>query len=267
MAGPARYQAALTAACARAGLDARDATVLHVRANAVYHLPSDGVVVRLRAASGSPDEVMTRFATAIEVTRWLRAQDFPAIEPVSMDQPVIAAGHVATFWRYVPVTERAGRDVTSLGRLIRELHSLPPPPVTLPAAEPLGSLRADIRDSNSLPADQREWLLARASELERQSSDTKWVLGPGLLHGDAHVGNLLHAPGGTMLCDWDSVSYGPREMDLVPTSMWRRYGRRAGPGMGRSPGMTSVFSQILTAGASSWSSLSVPPPGVRPQGR
>jgi len=173
MAGPARYQAALTAACARAGLDARDATVLHVRANAVYHLPSDGVVVRLRAASGSPDEVMTRFATAIEVTRWLRAQDFPAIEPVSMDQPVIAAGHVATFWRYVPVTERAGRDVTSLGRLIRELHSLPPPPVTLPAAEPLGSLRADIRDSNSLPADQREWLLARASELERQSSDTK----------------------------------------------------------------------------------------------
>jgi aminoglycoside phosphotransferase (APT) family kinase protein len=28
-----------------------------------------------------------------------------------------------------------------------------------------------------------------------------------------------------MLCDWDSVSYGPREMDLVPTSMWRRYGR------------------------------------------
>jgi hypothetical protein len=28
-----------------------------------------------------------------------------------------------------------------------------------------------------------------------------------------------------VLCDWDSVSCGPRELDLVPTSMWRRYGR------------------------------------------
>jgi aminoglycoside phosphotransferase (APT) family kinase protein len=225
MTGPARFQPALAAACARAGLDARDATVLHVRANAVYHLPRDGVVVRLRAAGGSPDDIMTRFAAAIEVTRWLRGQGFPAIEPVSMDQPLTAAGHVATFWRYVPVREGTGRDVTSLGQLIRALHSLPPPPVTLPAAEPLGSLQADVRDSSALAAGQRAWLLARASELERRYSDTKWVLGTGLLHGDAHVGNLLHAPDGIVLCDWDSVSRGPREMDLVPTSMWRRYGR------------------------------------------
>jgi hypothetical protein len=28
-----------------------------------------------------------------------------------------------------------------------------------------------------------------------------------------------------VLGDWDSVSYGPRELDLVPTSMWRRFGR------------------------------------------
>ena len=28
-----------------------------------------------------------------------------------------------------------------------------------------------------------------------------------------------------MLGDWDSVSHGPRELDLVPTSMWHRFGR------------------------------------------
>ncbi len=30
-----------------------------------------------------------------------------------------------------------------------------------------------------------------------------------------------------MLGDWDSVSAGPREQDLVPTGMWFRFGRPA----------------------------------------
>ena len=46
-----------------------------------------------------------------------------------------------------------------------------------------------------------------------------------LIHGDAHAGNLLNAAGGAVLGDWDSVSHGPRELDLVPTSLWFRYGR------------------------------------------
>jgi hypothetical protein len=36
---------------------------------------------------------------------------------------------------------------------------------------------------------------------------------------------LLYASGGVWLGDWDAVSLGPREMDLVPMSMWYRYGR------------------------------------------
>jgi aminoglycoside phosphotransferase (APT) family kinase protein len=169
--------------------------------------------------------VISRFAVSIEVTQWLRAQGFPAIEPVSMDQPVVVAGYVATFWQYVPAREEPSRDVTSLGQLVRALHSLPPPPIALAAAEPLGSLRTDIRQTSALSPAQRDWVLARADELESQAASKDWVLGTGLLHGDAHVGNLLHSPGGPVLCDWDSVSHGPREMDLVPTSMWWRYGR------------------------------------------
>ena len=225
MAGPARYQAALLAACARAGLDARDAVVLHIRANAVYHLPREGAVARLRSAPGLPDELLKRFTTAIQVTRWLRAQGFQSIEPLDVDQPLTVAGHVATFWRYVTVTGGERRDVTALGQLVRQLHELPPPAVVLPAADPLGSLRADVEHCSAITTSQREWLLARAGELERQVPRARWVLGTGLVHGDAHAGNLLHAPGGVVLCDWDSVSYGPRELDLLPTSMWRRYGR------------------------------------------
>ena len=225
MGGPARFQPALAAASAHARLDARGATVLHIRANAVYHLPREGVVLRVRSVPEPADEVLERLTAAVGVTRWLRAQGFPATEPLDVDQPVVVDGHVATFWRYVPVTSGGGRDVITLGRLIRRLHSLPPPAVTLPAADPLGSLRTDVRHSACLSATEREWLLARADELEQQAASARWVLGTGLVHGDAHVGNLLHSPGGVVLGDWDSVSNGPRELDLLPTSMWRRYGR------------------------------------------
>ena len=225
MPGPARYQEALLAATAQAGLDPRDAALLHIRGNAVYHLPHESAVARLRPAPGSLDEVLERFTAAIQVTRWLHAHGFPATEPLDVDQPVTVAGHVATFWRYVTVTGGERRDVLALGRLVRRLHELPQPPVVLPAVDPLGSLLTDVEHSGALTSAEREWLLARADELERQYPHTRWALGTGLVHGDAHVGNLLHAAGGVVLCDWDSVSYGPREMDLLPTSMWHRYGR------------------------------------------
>ncbi len=213
--------------CARVGLDSRDARVLHVRANAVYHLPRDRAVVRLRYAPGSPG-VLERLSAAVEVTRWLHAQGFPATEPLAIEQPVIADGYVVTFWRHVEVSGEAGRDVATLARLLHRLHRLPTAAVRLQKTNPLGSLRADLHECDALTAVQRDWLLARADGLERRYRSARWALGCGLIHGDAHAGNLLHARGGAVLGDWDSVSFGPREQDLVPTSLWFRFGRPAG---------------------------------------
>ena len=226
--GQAHYRAALAAACAQVGLDARDATVLHVRANAVYHLPRERVVARIRFAPAGPDAVMARFTAAVRLTRWLRGQGFPATEPLDVDQPVVVDQHVATFWWYVAVMGETGRDVVTLGEMLRRLHELGPPVVLLPGASLLGSLRSDLRGSSAVAAGDRDWLLARASELEDQYQRARWVLGSGLVHGDAHAGNLLPAPRGMVLGDWDSVCRGPRELDLVPTSMWYRYGRPRG---------------------------------------
>ena len=222
--GTARYDAALRAAAMRAGLDASDAVVLHIRANAVYHLPREGVVARIRFAPAGQDAILERTTAAVRVTRWLAGQGFPATEPLRIDQPVTVADHVATFWRYVTVTG-SGRDTAALGHVIRQLHCLPPPPVALPPANLLGSLRADLGASTAVPAGQRRWLLARADDLEQQYQDSRTVLGTGLVHGDAHAGNLLATPAAMVLADWDSVGHGPRELDLVPTSLGYRFGR------------------------------------------
>ncbi len=223
--GPQRYQAALREACALARLDDRDALLLHIRGNAVYHLPHSDAVVRLRSASAQPGPVREQLVAALQTASWLRRQGYPATEPLDLDQPIAVDGHLATFWRYVTVINEGIRDTTTLGKLIRCLHSLPEPDINLPPANPLGSLRADLHNSDAITPADREWLLASADELEKQYLRTQWMLGKGLIHGDAHGGNLLHAPGTVMLGDWDAVSHGPREMDLVPTSMWYRYGR------------------------------------------
>ena len=222
--GVARYQHALETAAARARLDASDAVALHIRANAVYHLRRSGIVARIRYTPAGQDAFAERASAAVQVTRWLIDQRFPATEPLDIDQPITVPEHVATFWRYVAVT-RGEHDAASLGRLVRQLHSLPPAPVTLPAANVLGSLRADLDASLTVPDDQRQWLLARADELEHQYQNFQTILGAGLVHGDAHTGNLLRTADGEVLADWDSVGYGPRELDMIPMRLGYRFAR------------------------------------------
>ena len=74
-----------------------------------------------------------RLATSVQVTGWLHAQDFPAVRPLDIAQPVEAHGYLVTFWHYVAATGPPWEDVESLGRLLRRLHGLGDPPPELPA--------------------------------------------------------------------------------------------------------------------------------------
>ena len=70
-----------------------------------------------------------------------------------------------------------------------------------------------------------------------------------MIHGDAWWGNLLRDGDRVVLADWDNVSTGPREIDLIPTLQAPRFGlpeartrrvhrrlRPRHPGLGRLPG-------------------------------
>lgn len=74
---------------------------------------------------------------------------------------------------------------------------------------------------------RKAWLLDRLNELQRRYDAGTWTLGCGLIHGDAYAENLIQTRNGPVLADWDSVSYGPREQDIVPTSIRHRFGRPA----------------------------------------
>jgi Phosphotransferase enzyme family len=217
---------ALNDACAQTGLDATGACVIYERSNAVFRLAHDPVVVRLRYAPGSA-EWMDRLTASVRVTAWLRTRQFPAVRPLDVGQPVAVGGYLVTFWDYVPEVGPPRNDIGALARLLRQLHRLPAPPVELPVTNPLGSLREDMARCAWLSKSQRSWLASRCDDLERQYDQASWKLGRGLLHGDAYTGNLLHTRDGAVLADWDSVSRGPREQDLVATRMRCRFGEPA----------------------------------------
>jgi aminoglycoside phosphotransferase (APT) family kinase protein len=214
---------ALGEACAQVGLEARGAEVLYMRSNAVYRLADPSVVVRLRYTARSAER-LAQLTASVQVTAWLNSIGFPAVNPLDVRQPIPTREYIATFWHYVPEVKRNSDDIVVLADLVRDLHNLPPSHVPLPATNPLGSLREDISRCTWLTDTQRSWLASRCGELEGEYRETSWTLGYGLLHGDAYTDNLIHTRDGAVLADWDSVSYGPREQDVVPTRLRFRFG-------------------------------------------
>jgi len=218
---PATAASALQDAVARCGLDARGARLIRLFATAVYHLPAAEAVARIAPVT-SPDTV-TRLATSVQVTRWLAGIGFPTVEPLPVDQPVTSHGCAVTFWRYLP---QDGPEPVSadLGRLLRRLHRLDPPPVPLPAYRPLVSIRQAIESSGAIDEDERMWLKGHCEQLLDAYGQLRFPLPPGMIHGDAYRGNLLRDGRRVVLGDWDAVSTGPREIDLIPTLQAPRFG-------------------------------------------
>jgi hypothetical protein len=115
---------ALASACTAAGLNGEDAHVLHDRANTVCKLARQPIVARPRYAPEDP-VMMSRLTASVQVTAWLNKLGFPAVRPLDIQQPVAAHGYLATLWHYLEATRPPWEDVTSLGRLLRQLHQLP----------------------------------------------------------------------------------------------------------------------------------------------
>jgi hypothetical protein len=233
MTGQPDHWLAMRQASAAAGLDTSGARLIHHYSNAIYFLPAQNAVARITYGRDAAERVTRSQA----VTRWLaQERQFPATEPLDNMSPVTVNNAVVSFWVYYRQPEDAS-PLTSghLAVLLRLLHQAGTPPVSLPAWVPLASLHATAGDrllSAALTDDERTWVMARITEVRDKIAGLDWPLGAGLIHGDAWAGNLLSCPGaspvGAVLGDWDWVSTGPREIDLIPT--WHaaaRYGKEA----------------------------------------
>jgi len=190
---------------------------LKLTVNYVYRLPRAGAVVRIATSSA----MAHRVPKVVEVARWLAARDIPAVRLLpGVPAPVSAGGALATVWADAGPGAPPAPTAAELGAALRRLHAVTPPRPQLPRWDPLDDVRRRMSDAEALPAADRAFLEELAGRVAEGLRTVRYRLPPVVIHGDAHLGNLIRRPDGqVVLCDFDSVSIGPAEWDLVPVAV------------------------------------------------
>lgn len=234
--------------CQHAGIPTDSATLIKYTMNAVFRV--DDYVVRL--ARGDHARTLAQRTTVLAAE--LARRDIPTIRLAAdlAPTPVHAGDWVATIWHYVPAAHEDPWPV-DLAVPLRALHAVDRFDTALPAWDTITKIRRRIANAASLQptvaAELDQWSDAElgvpagrllevlrdwCDDIHRQLPAIRWHLPAGLVHGDAHTGNLLlrrvpHRPAAdpsALLCDLDGLSEGPREWDLVPTAHGTtRFGR------------------------------------------
>jgi aminoglycoside phosphotransferase (APT) family kinase protein len=97
----------------------------------------------------------------------------------------------------------------------------PPVPLGLQPLRPFARAERRIEHNGWLSSADRSFLRARMEGLRSRYADLQFALPPGVIHGDASVGNVIHdRDGRPVLIDLDGFAMGPREWDLVLTAIY-----------------------------------------------
>lgn len=212
---PESAQCALAAACATVDLPSDDARLIRLGSNAVFRLGGD-VIARV----GRTAERLDAAQKQVRVARWLADLDYPAVRALEIGQPVVAEGRVVTFWESVSDREEYA-PIADVAELIRRLHDLPRPKVELPPLRPFGDLDDPLPVFPGLSSADESYLRNRYDWAREEFPELPFVLPPGVVHGDANVGNVLRdRHGRPVLIDLDAFAVGAREWDLIQTALF-----------------------------------------------
>ena len=185
--------------------------------NVVLQAPDAHVILRLQHAA---------LADAVEenlslVTR-LSTGGAPVVPPLT--------SHAATTEQVVLTAWPAGTpvradDTADLGAVLKALHDIQPPNdlqlvnVTDRFEHRFAEIPPDVPDRIVKALREHADLAVTTLRAASSSSDV-------LLHGDAHVGNLVTLDGSPRLIDLDDLCRGPREFDLAPSlASYQRFHR------------------------------------------
>jgi Ser/Thr protein kinase RdoA (MazF antagonist) len=208
-------------ACAQAGLTSEGAEFLRIGENAIYQLASAPAVVRIARSA----DRLRRVELELCVARWLARGKVPAVRVYEeFDQPLVVDGHPVSFWLTVTGGEPAPTHA-DLARLLAGFHALGDCPCDLASFEPLKTSESRLTAATEVAGSDRDFLRARCADLSEQFRGLEYALPQGPIHGDAHTRNLLTDHGQVVLLDFEAAAIGPREWDLLPTSIAQeRYG-------------------------------------------
>jgi hypothetical protein len=259
----AAVQAAVEVA-AGLGVTGTDPAVLNDGANVIVHLGPAPVVAKVAASTVEvrPDPAAW-LQRELDLAVFLAGQGAPVLTP-SPEMPPTAyrgAGHLMSFWTYLPPSDGGRPGEATIGSMLRDLHAvLRSYPAQAPALAPLQDIPAFLaRRKTRIPADRATALAAAYTNLTAQlSPDSGWQT----LHGDAGVGNLMAAGRGWVWHDLEDTCTGPVAWDLAATTASPRLDRyrileaygAAGPGA-VDQGQLAVCQQLRRLHLTVWYAL------------
>ena len=208
---------ALEQACAAAGIDTDGARLLRVGSNTVYRLKPP-VIVRVSRPGADADQVRRTVAVA----RWLESVGYPAVRAADVDQPVTVDGQLVTFWEAVSDDGDQYASTAEVAEVLVKLHSLTAPDdLHLPELAPFANARRRIETNTWLNPEDRAFLITMMARMRATYDGLEFTLPPGVIHGDANVGNVLRdRHGNPVVIDLDGFAIGPREWDLALTAIY-----------------------------------------------
>jgi aminoglycoside phosphotransferase len=207
----------LEQACAIAGVDATGARLLRVGSNTVYRLKPP-VIARISRPGAGPGHIRRTVAVA----RWLQSAGYPAVRAVDVDQPVVIGQQAVTFWEAVSDDGDQYASTAEVAGLLARLHKLTAPAdLHLPNLAPFANAPARIGNNTWLTPEDRAFLTIMLVQMRDAYAGLEFALPPGVIHGDANVGNVLRDSGGhPVVIDLDGFAVGSREWDLALTAIY-----------------------------------------------
>lgn len=212
----AEARIALIEASEHVGMSSEVVELIRIGSNAVFRIDSDTIG---RVAPGLRS--WKNAERQIRVARWLEQIAFPATRALPVEQPIDASGRVVTLWKSA-CREEVYAPIHDVARLIRDLHHLDvPSDLDLPELRPFGAPNDGLPALPGLSTVNRAFLLERIEWAREVFPSLPFTLPPGVIHGDANVGNVLLCDDGqAVLIDLDSFAIGPREWDLIQTALF-----------------------------------------------
>lgn len=208
-------RAVLDVVCTQLAIECDDAELMRLGENALYRLHSKPFVVRIARGPSHRGDAEKEVAVA----KWLAKQRFPAAQAIDLpEQPIIAKDHPVTIWRYIEGTPARREDVGTLGNVLRQLHALPSPQdYHLPALDAFNRVEPRVQ-SAQVPDSDKDFLLGLCAELREQWASLDFALPSCVIHGDAHIKNIMMVADSPVLIDLERFAWGPPEWDLAKTA-------------------------------------------------
>ncbi|MFE9323511.1 phosphotransferase family protein [Nocardia sp. NPDC052278] len=205
---------ALELAGTRLGVATDDAQLIRMGENAIYALPPADVVARIARS----EQRRARVEKELAVARWLARHDFPAVRVAEQFEQLIPAdGRLITFWQLVDITGEPTE--VELAALLRDFHTLPEPEFPLPTFDPFSAVPARLANPGNADPTAIEFLTELYYTLRTRYAELELTTPHTVIHGDAHINNIIPTPPGPILSDFEAVARGPREWDLTTVAM------------------------------------------------